>query len=94
MAHGRGVNRSPESMRDLAAALRTYGNDVGRAGKAFRSKLDAADWDDAQKDAFEARFDELRSTIDSFIGNDVETMRKKLLTDASRLDQIVRTSMG
>lgn len=89
-----GVNRSPESMRDLAAALGVFSRDVGRAGKTFRSKLGAADWGDPQKDRFEQRFDELQKAIDSFLKNDIEAMRRYLLKDASRLDEIVRTRMG
>lgn len=94
MTPSRGINRSPEAMRELAAALSTYSRDVERAGKTFRSRLTSADWHDGQKDRFAESFEALQKAIDSFLRNDVEQMRKHLVKDAARLDEILRARMG
>ena len=81
-------------MRDLAAALSKFSRDIESAGKTFRSKLGAADWDDAQKTRFEESFEDIQKTIGSFLKSDVEQMRKSLLKDAAKLDELLRTRMG
>lgn len=83
-----GVHARPADVKRLADALTTYQTDVAVAARKVQGALNAADWHDRQKDAFEARYRDLQKSIDRFLSGEVATMVKSLKELARRLEEI------
>lgn len=87
------VNASPEDIRRLAAALGTYKNEVVAAHKRVQGALNAAHWQDPQKDRFEARLQDFRQGVDTFVTGEVDEMVRSLNQLAARLTDIRQMRM-
>lgn len=83
-----GVNVNPDDVRKLATALGAYKQEVTSASKRVRGALSAADWNDARKEQFDRRFQDLQKGIDHFMAGEVDQMIKVLNDLARRLDEI------
>lgn len=92
MAHD-GVNASPADLRRLAKALTTYRNEVTAAGRKVSGALQAAQWHDSKKDAFEAKYRELEKALDRFMSQQAADLAKGLNEYASRLEHVRDTRM-
>jgi hypothetical protein len=82
------VHASPQDVRKLAVALSAYQQEVTAAGRKMQGALGAANWHDAQKDKFEARYRDLQRSIDRFMSSEVTGMITGLNELARRLAEI------
>lgn len=82
------VHASPDDVRRLAVAVTKYQASVTAAGRQVQSALNIANWHDAQKDQFEARYRDLQKALDRFMSNEVHAMVRGLNELARRLDDI------
>jgi DNA repair ATPase RecN len=82
------VNASPEDVRRLASALRSYQEQVSTASRSVQKALASANWHDGQKQRFECRYSDLQKSIDRFMTNEVSSMIKTLNQLARKLDDI------
>jgi len=87
------VDASAADVRKLAAALNTYRAEVLAAGKKMHSALGAAQWNDARKTQFEARYRDLQKRIDGFLSGEVDQMTRALSELARRLDDVHNVRM-
>jgi hypothetical protein len=82
------VNASPADVRKLAMALGAYKQEVVAAARKVRGALGSANWHDARKTQFEARYQDLQKRIDAFMSGEVDQMIRQLNDLAHRLDEI------
>lgn len=82
------VNASPGDVKKLAAALSAYKKEVEAAGKRVQGALSAANWNDPQKQKFEARYRDFQRGINTFMTGEVDAMAKALNDLAAKLTEI------
>ena len=85
------INASPTDIRKLAAALKTYRDEVRQASRSVQGALGAANWHDQRKQQFEARYRDLQKQIDRFMSGEVDSMINGLNQLASKLEEIRTT---
>ena len=87
------VHASATDVRRLASALTAYKQEVSLASRKARAALNAANWRDARKMQFEARYQDLQKHIDSFMSAEIDQMVRDLNEFARRLDDVRNTRM-
>ena len=87
------VHASSADLKRLATALENYQKEVVGASKKVRGALNAANWHDARKTQFEAKYAEHQKRVDSFMTGEVDQMAKALRDLARKLDEIKQVRM-
>ena len=90
---GNRVDADPKAVRKLASALTQYQRAVAEAAKSVQSALDSADWNDSQKQQFEARLKQLNGSVRRFMESDVKEMITGLNKLASQLEAVRQIRM-
>jgi DNA repair ATPase RecN len=87
------VEADPKAVRKLASALTQYHKTVTEAAKSVQSALSNADWNDSQKQQFEARLKQLNESVRRFMDSDVKDMIAGLNKLASQLEAVRQIRM-
>jgi uncharacterized protein YukE len=87
------VNASSADVRKLASALKQYRDETKKVGRRVDSAINSANWRDAKKDQFEARYRDFSKQIDRFMSAQVDDMVRSLNDLARKLEEIERMRM-
>ena len=85
--------RRPQGRPQTASALTQYQKTVTDAAKSVQSALSSADWNDSQKQQFEARLKQLNGSVRRFMDSDVKEMITGLNKLASQLEAVRQIRM-
>lgn len=87
------VNVNAQDLRMLAAALRSFQQEVNQASKRVRGALQKANWKDQRKVAFELRLSDLQKQLDGFMTGEVDQMVRTLTALAQKVEEISKMRM-
>lgn len=81
------VHADPNDVRKLARALQDFEQRVTEISKQAQRAIDQANWRDAQKDKFAARYNDFHNQTNRFVGSHVRDFVRSLNALAADLDR-------